>query len=813
MNTISQYLAENFSIIPVIDKIPVRGWKKYQTEKITEMEFLKVTPADYGMVMGAVSGNCEAIDIDVKHWAGIDARYFAEIKQLYPDLFPKLRIHKTPSGGYHIIYRCAQPIGEGNLKLAVRPGAKEAGIETRGEGGYICVPPTPGYIVTQDVPVPVITRSERDSLIQLAKLYDSRTKAPIKPKLPISFESTYDESPFDHFNRSDEGAMILQKHGWTIAHDSTQFIQFIRPGKDKGLGASYIKEKNCYHIFTTSSSLEGDKNYSPVQVLAHLEYQGDFKRVYRYLVESGFGRVKPDVEARNMHKYVANGSELPANFSGEAKSEFEYQKKAHKNKYPHGIFWDGDYEISRQRLYDVAEEMGLRVFKKDIPCKIIGNKVRVLTPREFFDDIKSYIQEEDPEVYVDICNSYEEFLQKAGNFTIQRIRKLDKSEFLTSTLETSYKYFANFYIEITKDKITQKDYSLLEKLIWERDICERNYVTVSTDQIKGSLYYSFLDLAIGVEKHDYHLEKCIGFLCHDYKDETTGYIIVLTEEVPDPRDGGGAGKNVFASLMKGSTTVCEVPGSMVKTDSTFLQSWNNERIFIVSDALKSFDFGFVKNLSTNAGKVKKLYKDEEEIAVSEMPKIVVLTNYSFEIIDGGIKRRIIPIEFSDFFTKSGGIDTHFGMHFPRGWDEDQWACYDNYIIHCIQSYLKEPKLKNNSLSEGGWLKQFDQTYGVLTRQFIDENFENWCNAGFIVIENFNIAYDNFCKENNINPKFQLASQRMNMGLNEYSINHGYEFNGKGQKKNNGINQKAKLFTKIGHIDVVKEEQIQSDIPF
>lgn len=39
------------------------------------------------------------------------------------------------------------------------------------------------------------------------------------------------------------------------------------------------------------------------------------------------------------------------------------------------------------------------------------------------------------------------------------------------------------------------------------------------------------------------------------------------------------------------------------------------------------------------------------------------TNYSYEITDGGLKRRIIPLEFTNFFTDRGGLDVHFKAHF------------------------------------------------------------------------------------------------------------------------------------------------------
>lgn len=50
-------------------------------------------------------------------------------------LLPDTRTHKTKSGGLHLIYR-------GNEQPNCKP---HSGVEVKGEGGYIIVPPSPGY--------------------------------------------------------------------------------------------------------------------------------------------------------------------------------------------------------------------------------------------------------------------------------------------------------------------------------------------------------------------------------------------------------------------------------------------------------------------------------------------------------------------------------------------------------------------------------------------------------------------------------------------------------------------------------------------
>jgi hypothetical protein len=138
---VQELLSAGISIVPVRDKaetkqdgtiIPAKvaysGWKKYQSEIISKealwYEMDKFNTTAIAMVCGAVSGNLEIIDIDCKHWAGIDGRLFSDIKQIYPDLWYRLRIHRTPSGGYHILYRIADGKAEGNKKLGMESRPK-----------------------------------------------------------------------------------------------------------------------------------------------------------------------------------------------------------------------------------------------------------------------------------------------------------------------------------------------------------------------------------------------------------------------------------------------------------------------------------------------------------------------------------------------------------------------------------------------------------------------------------------------------------------------------------------------------------------
>lgn len=786
------------SLIPVTDKqkgdkppkVPFKGWKEYQSIQIPLADlFSQLDEYDtsaVAIICGKVSGCLEIIDIDVKYKPGIDAILMSDIAKFYPDLFKRLRIHKTPSGGYHILYRIPGHDIPGNVKLAgrlktaqelsVNPKGKTVNfLETRGEGGYAVAPPSLGYGVHQDQPIPELTWEERCSLIQLCQTYNELIVVDKPPRTDKAANDYYDEDPWTHFNGSPAAESVLIDNGWKEFRENNIFIWYTRPGKDKGISASFNKTKRVYYIFTSSTDLDENKGYNPATLLARLKFNGDFKSTFRWLVQNGYGRVKPHVEARIVKKNALSGKPLPNNLSSSARAELDAARAIIQSTYPYGIFWEPDdedgYKISRELMYTVAEGLGWRVWRGG-PVRIDGYMVHKSTERQFYDSLKAYIKEEEGDTYIAICNTYEAFIQRNGAFSITRLPELDPSQIVKDTPNAAYKFYNNGYLFITAQTYSFHTYDTLTGFVWSDNILPRQYNAGN----EGGRYLEFIKLAMPYADQSLHIRKVIGYLAHQFKDETTGYIIVLTEQCPDPKQGGGSGKNIFSTLFSLTTTYKSIPGSQVKYDEKFMQAWGGERIFAVSDVPKRFDFVFLKELTTGTGILKKLYKDEIAVPVEDMPKFIIQTNYSYETADGGIKRRIMPIEFTDFFTRSGGVDVHFGVHFPKGWDLSDWIGYDNFIAGCIQDWLAGGlKLFAPSLTETGWHKQFEQTWGQVITGIIQEYYAGWKEKEWVTMSRFKGDIEEYYKENNTPQTYRPSMQKLNQGIKEWAEHHGGQY--------------------------------------
>ena len=822
---IDYYVNEGLSLIPVREFAEVIGgeekgvktpkeksWKYAQQSraaKETILQKLYAPNSAPAIVCGEVSGNLEVIDIDTKNWHGIDALYLQEVKSIYPELYAKLRIHRTPSGGCHILYKCTENTGK-SQKLCKKNGAKEHAIETRANNGYVVAPPANGYSVVSERPIPILTKAQRDGLIELAKCFDETVKQVVVAKPLRVQDNMYDENPFEAFNKSQEAELVLQRNGWRIYKQGKNFTHYTRPGKSSNTSASFIHDKCLYHFFTSSSEFQPDRTYSPASVMCVLEFQNNYKDLYKHLIDQGYGKLKKTVERSMIKKAAAAGKSLPKNVSDEAHQAYENEVRQAKEDFPHGIFWDGDiqdgYEISIQRILEVSKAFNYCVHDSSQLCHIVGHIVKKVDNRQLFDQLKEYIREDEERNYVAICDAFERHIQKYGKYIVERLEVLPVDKFLRSNYGTSYKFYKNCILQITKDNITTLDYSFLDgQLIWDTEEIDRDFKKVPSDEMMKSVYLKYLNLAIGLDKNECQIQRVLGYLAHPYKDETMGYIITLVEEVEDPKDGGGSGKNLFAKLLENVTTFKEVSGNQVHSDERFLQQWDGQRIYALADLPKKFDFSFLKNLSSNSGTLKKLFKNEVSIDSRDMPKIVVSTNFSFQNSDGGLKRRIIPVEFTDYFTKHGGVKEVFGKYFTTDWDDADWNGFDNYIAICIKEWLTVLKLEAPELSETGFWKQFVTNYNQHVKDYIDDNITKWLNAEKVERVDISTDFKKFCDVENI--RFSNTATVIFKAIDEYckKVDILFTPNKTGRKDYRCVNNA--IFKKGPNYIEIQDEQI------
>ncbi len=754
-SAISSLFKDGISLIPVRDKqqknrpakTPYGNWKEAQTKRASEGELWhdleKYETTAVAAVCGEISGRLECIDIDSKYYPGIDAVLFTDLNKLYQELFNKLRIHKTPSGGYHILYRIEDHDTEGNQKLASRKD--EAGktvtfLETRGEGGYILMPPCMGYTVHQDNEIPLLTWEERCSIINLCRSYNEVIKVAPNPEPTKTESSWYSLNPFEAFNLACNPIELMESGGWKFERDRVNFIDFTRPGKSLGTSATFNKEKRVFYIFTSSTGLDSERGYNPATLYAKFNCNDDKRLAYKNLSDRGFGRLKQNVEMKLSKDLAIQGKPPLPIFSEAGRKEHERITQEFVENYPYGIFWklnkEGKPEISYSKFLYVAQKLGYRQYRNEL-VQINDRFIDSIEPRELIDSMLNYIQGDDQE-NTDLLDAFEKFIQTSiKNIVANRIMPLEEDKVISDSASSCYKFFENGCLEITAyDKPKFIKYNEIEGLIFSNKLISRNY---DAEAPKSNLFEQYLINATDPQRKEVseYIKNVLGWLCHDYNSPANIYIIIMTEMVIDPKDGGGSGKNVLANMLSRLIGMSIASGSMVKWDDKFFSVWKpSTRLLFVPDLPKQVDWPFLKNAVENP-LINKKYEKEYSVSTEEAPKLLFNTNYSFDDVDGGLKRRIRTIEFTNFYTVNGGGDKVHGKLFPHDWDDAEWNGFISFIIGCIQLNLSNRgKIEQQELSHDGLIKKFINNHGERYYEFFQEYINHWVEKRYITTNHF-----------------------------------------------------------------------------
>ncbi|MFH7319775.1 DUF3987 domain-containing protein [Desulfurivibrio sp. D14AmB] len=280
-----------FSVIPTgPDKRPLGPWKRYQTTPMTEATARRAftNGARLAVVAGKVSGGLECLDFDDPQ---AFEPYLATLGEVAPGLPGKLIKRRTPSGGFHLLYRSQAPVS-GNLKLACKSDG-QVRIESRGEGGYFLTAPSPGYEVLAGslTDCPTLTADEVAAIHRVARAFDLRPTVSPEPETKNTPRQSTAPSPGDLFNQSHTVADILSAHGWKPDRPTSGGMGWTRPGKGGGCSGVLLETGNFYCWSSNASPLEPGKSYDPFGLFAAFNHNGEYSAAARELARQGYGEV------------------------------------------------------------------------------------------------------------------------------------------------------------------------------------------------------------------------------------------------------------------------------------------------------------------------------------------------------------------------------------------------------------------------------------------------------------------------------------------------------------------------------------------
>jgi hypothetical protein len=279
------------NVIGIKDKIPFEGkWKQHQ-EQMREPQIINAP--SLAVICGKVSGNLECLDIDLKNdiTKSLYNRLKKKVSQRDPKLLSKMLIIKTPSGGYHWVYRCKKIEGNipdlarrestlAELKLKPRERVKVL-IETRGEGGYIA---TNSHIREY--------RTDEDKYKIVHRDFD-RISEISEAEREIIFNITKEnkgETTWADFNSRGDIRKVLMDADWTSVKVVGDLEYWRRPGDTTAIhSGNHSISRKCFTCFSSSTELIPGKSYSTFALYFTLHHNGDFRRAASVLRSDGFG--------------------------------------------------------------------------------------------------------------------------------------------------------------------------------------------------------------------------------------------------------------------------------------------------------------------------------------------------------------------------------------------------------------------------------------------------------------------------------------------------------------------------------------------
>jgi len=302
-------------------KRPYGEWKHHQSERPTRDEvasWFAIGHQGMGAVCGAVSGNLEMFELEGRFVAryGTDdfvKRMKAAGLELLLKQFMNGIVTRSPSDGRHFLYRVDGPI-EGNTKLAANTDL-ETMIETRGEGGFVMLPPSHGTTHPSGKPwtiskggyasIPTITGEQRAALFAVARSYDEAPPAPpVTPPAPTrqvkirqhtgTVGASYFDAVVEHLKATTTVRSILESHGWTYEYTDRHGRDILkRPGKDTDGASGSINDSGRLLAFSSSTpfdfyrgSATKTPTYDHLDVIAMYEHGGDRQAAARYIAET-----------------------------------------------------------------------------------------------------------------------------------------------------------------------------------------------------------------------------------------------------------------------------------------------------------------------------------------------------------------------------------------------------------------------------------------------------------------------------------------------------------------------------------------------
>lgn len=362
-------------------------------------------------------------------------------------------------------------------------------------------------------------------------------------------------------------------------------------------------------------------------------------------------------------------------------------------------FWDrnerGVIKIVHIQFKQFLEDNGFYKYcpeggKNYIFVKVTNNLIDHTSEKEIKDFVLTHLlQLDDVGVYNYFADNTrffkEEFLSLLSTIDIY---------FIADSKDSSYLYYKNCAVKISKDNVMTIDYLDLGGYVWKDHVIDRNFniceVTGNCDFKKFVFNINGSD-----DQRSRSMESTIGFLMHGYKNLSFCPAVILNDEVISDNPEGGTGKGLLMSALSKMKKLVVIDGKSFAFEKSFAYQLvsADTQILCFDDVRKHFDFERLFSVVTEGLTLEKKNKDAIKIPFSRSPKIAITTNYAIKGAGNSFARRKWELELHQYYNKNFTPLDEFGKLMFGDWNDDDWCEFDNYMINCLKSYLRTGLIK------------------------------------------------------------------------------------------------------------------------
>lgn len=311
-------------------------------------------------------------------------------------------------------------------------------------------------------------------------------------------------------------------------------------------------------------------------------------------------------------------------------------------------------------------------------------------------------------------------------------------EIKKDTAETCFLYYRNCVVEIGFDYQKTIDYIDVDKYVWKDSVIDRDFIEYDHH---GGEFRSFIWYISGQNKDSYNCFKsAIGYLLHSYKTQADNKAIILNDEMISDEPNGRSGKGVFFNGIKQLKKLVSLNGKKIDLNSQFaFQTVKADcQVLVFDDVKRNFPFEDLFSIITEGLEIEYKGQGAIKLPVTKSPKIVITTNYTIKGEGGSFDARKHELELSSYFNSSYSPRDLFGHMMFDDWSSDEWQKFDNFMIQCVQYYLKNglQKQTHKNLEERKYITETSQDFHDWTKevgnlQFDTKLFNNEIYAKFI----------------------------------------------------------------------------------